>query len=58
MALYPEVEYFQDGDIDLIDLLPPLIGKVYYQMIDEDKGETTSNYVHGPAQDNIFFYRG
>ena len=42
--LYPEVEYFQDGDIDLIDLLPLLIGKVYNEIGEEDKGETTSNF--------------
>ena len=40
-AIYPEVEYFQDGEIDLMDLIPLHIGKVYNQMIDEDKGETT-----------------
>ena len=43
-ALYPEVESFQDGGIYLMDLLPLLIGKMGNQMIEEDKGETTSNY--------------
>ena len=37
-ALYPEVGYFQDGDIDMMDLLSLSIGKVYNQMIEEDKG--------------------
>ena len=44
VGIYPEVEYFQDGDIDLMDLLPLSIGKVYNQTIKEDKGETTPNY--------------
>ena len=44
VLLYSEVEYFQDGDIDLIDLLPLLIGKVYNEIGEEDKGETTSNF--------------
>ena len=44
MAIYQEFEYFQDGDIDLMDLLPLSIEKVYNKMIKEDKGETTSNY--------------
>ena len=34
-ALYPEVEYFQDGDIDFMDLLSLLIGKLYNQIIEE-----------------------
>ena len=42
--LYPEVEYFQDGDIDMIDLLPLLIVKLYNEIVEEDKGETISNF--------------
>ena len=44
VALYPEVESFQDGEIDLMDLGPISIGKVYNWIIEEDKKETTSNY--------------
>ena len=40
-VLYPEVEYFHGGDIDIMDLLPLSIGNVYNQIIEEDKGETT-----------------
>ena len=51
-ALYPEVEYFQDGEIDMMDLLTLPIGKVYNQMIEEDKGETISNYGLIPLMTN------
>ena len=56
-VLYPEVESFHDGDIDLMYLLPILIGKVYNQMIEEDKGETTSNYVFIPLKENTYKFQ-
>ena len=34
-ALYPEVEYFQDGDIDMMELIPLLIVNVCNKMIGE-----------------------
>ena len=57
MALYPEVESFQDGDIDLMDLLPLLIGKMYNHIDEEDKGETTSIFFLIPLMENAYkFY--
>ena len=44
MALYLEVESFQDGDIYLMELLTLSIRKVYNQTIEEDRWEITSNY--------------
>ena len=52
VLLYSEVEYFQDGDIDLMELLPLLIGKLYNQMVKKDKGETTSNFDWVPLMAN------
>ena len=51
-TLYPEFEYFQDGDIDQMDLLLLYIVNVYNQMIKEDKRGTTSNYVLIPLMEN------
>ena len=56
-VIYPKVESFHDGDIDLMYLLPILIGKVYNQMIEEDKGETTSNYVFIPLKENTYKFQ-
>ena len=39
-VLYPRVEYFQGGDIDLMDFLPLSVWNVCNQMVEEDKVET------------------
>ena len=48
VAIYLEVKSFQNGDINLMGLLPLSILRVYNQMIEKDKGENTSNYVFIP----------
>ena len=40
-TLYLEVKYFYDDDIYPMDSLTLLIRKLYNQMFEDDKGETT-----------------
>ena len=51
--LYPEIEYFQGGVIDMMELLLLSIRKLYNQMIEEEKWETTSNYALIPIMEKV-----